>query len=54
MVEPSTTHQYLHLEPLIADSPQTRATRNAKAMGYVETGEKADFDNYPVMVKSVE
>ena len=23
------------------------------AMGYVETGEKADFNNYPVMIKSV-
>jgi len=54
MVEPSTTHQYLHLEPLIADSPQTRATRNVRAMGYVETGEKADFNDYPVMIKSLE
>jgi len=30
------------------------ATRNVTAMGYVETGEKTDFNNYPVMIKSLE
>ncbi len=47
-------NQYIRLEPLTAESPQTMATRNVTAMGYVETGEKTDFNNYPVMIKSLE